>query len=135
MKFLFDTQLLIWAANSPERLPKKAEALIADPANELFFSAASLWEIAIKYGLNREDFKVEPRVLYQGLIENTYQEIPVSSLHAVAVNDLPSLHKDPFDRLLIAQAKVEGITLLTCDAGIALYPGPILFAGKPATAK
>ena len=113
MKLLFDTQLLIWAANSPKKLPQKAEKLVDDLTNELFFSAASLWEISIKYGLKRADFRVDPRILYQGLIANGYQEIPVSSFHAVAVNDLPVLHKDPFDRILIAQARTEGITLLS----------------------
>jgi len=126
MKLLFDTQLLIWAANNPEKLPKKAETLIADLTNELFFSAASLWEIAIKYGLNRADFQVNPRILHQGLIANGYQEIPVFSFHAAAVNDLPPLHKDPFDRLLIAQAKTEGITLLTCDVKIKEYSPSIM---------
>jgi PIN domain nuclease of toxin-antitoxin system len=126
MKLLFDTQLLIWAANSPERLPKRAEQLAADLANELFFSAASLWEVSIKYGLNRADFQVDPGILYQGLIANGYQEIPVSSFHAVVVSDLPLLHKDPFDRILIAQARTEGITLLTCDAKIGEYSPSIM---------
>ena len=126
MKLLLDTQLLIWAANNPEKLPKKAEKLVADLTNELFFSAASIWEVSIKYGLNRADFQVDPGILYQGLIASGYKEIPVSSFHAVVVSDLPLLHKDPFDRLLIGQARVEGVTLLTCDEKIAAYSPSIM---------
>ena len=135
MKLLPDTQILIWAADSPEVLPDKAQDMLNNLDNEVFFSSASLWEVAIKFGLNRPDFRVDPRILHQGLVSSGYQELYIRGEHAVAVNELPGLHKDPFDRLLIAQARVEGMTLLTCDAGIAAYPGPILFAGKPGTAK
>ena len=135
MKLLPDTQILIWAADSPEILPEKARELLNNLNNEIFFSAASLWEVAIKFGLNKPDFQVDPRILHQGLVSSGYQELAVRAGHAVAVNELPGLHKDPFDRLLIAQARAEGITLLTCDAGIALYPGPIVFAGKPVAPK
>ncbi|MDR2695782.1 MAG: type II toxin-antitoxin system VapC family toxin [Deltaproteobacteria bacterium] len=135
MKLLPDTQILIWAANSPDALPDKARDLLNNPDSEVFFSSASLWEVAIKFSLNRPDFQVDPRLLHQGLVSSGYQELAVSSRHAIAVSELPGLHKDPFDRLLIAQARVEGVTLLTCDAGIAAYPGPILFAGKPDTVK
>ena len=131
MKLLLDTQILIWAADSPEVLPEKAQDLLEDPGNTLFFSSASLWEMAIKFGLNRPDFRVDPRLLHQGLMDSGYQELFINGRHAITVNELPNLHKDSFDRLLIAQAKVEGLTLLTCDTHIAAYPGPILFAGKP----
>ena len=135
MKLLPDTQILIWSANSPELLPDRARNLLDNPDSEVFFSSVSLWEVSIKFGLNRLDFRVDPRILHQGLIHSGYQELSICSRHAIAVSELPGLHKDPFDRLLIAQARVEGITLLTCDAEIALYPGPILFAGKPGTEK
>jgi PIN domain nuclease of toxin-antitoxin system len=125
MKFLLDTHLLLWAADQQERLSADAVGLISDPANELFFSAASLWEIAIKQGLGREDFKVDARLLRRGLLDNGYSELPVASEHAVAIDSLPSLHKDPFDRMLVAQAMIEGITLLTADSILAQYPGPI----------
>ncbi len=125
MKFLLDTHLLLWAADQQERLSADAVGLISDPANELFFSAASLWEIAIKQGLGREDFKVDARLLRRGLLDNGYSELPVASEHAVAIDCLPSLHKDPFDRMLVAQAMIEGITLLTADSILAQYPGPI----------
>jgi PIN domain nuclease of toxin-antitoxin system len=125
MKFLLDTHLLLWAAGDPKRLSTKARKLINEPANELFFSAASLWEIAIKSGLSRHDFKVNARLLRRGLLDNGYSELPIGSEHAVATDSLPPIHKDPFDRMLVAQATVEGITLLTSDAVVAQYPGAV----------
>lgn len=125
MKLLLDTHLLLWAAGAPERLPQAARALLTAPENELFFSAASLWEVTIKRGLGRSDFQVDPRVLRRSLLDNGYQELPVTSEHAVSVDQLPPVHKDPFDRLLVAQAWVEGITLLTSDTQVARYPGPV----------
>lgn len=125
MKLLLDTHLLLWAAGQPEGLSADARVLLEAPENELWFSAASVWEIAIKRGLGREDFRVDVRLLRRGLLENGYRELPVGSEHAVALDSLPPIHKDPFDRVLIAQACVEGITLLTTDAVVAQYPGPI----------
>jgi PIN domain nuclease of toxin-antitoxin system len=125
VKLLLDTHLLLWAAGDPGRLSAVARALIEAPDNELFFSAASLWEIAIKRGLGRPDFQVDARVLRRGLLDNGYSELPVVSEHAVAIESLPPIHKDPFDRILVAQATVEGITLLTADALVAQYPGPV----------
>jgi PIN domain nuclease of toxin-antitoxin system len=125
VKLLLDTQLLLWAAGQPERLSKTARKLLDDPGNELLFSAASLWEVAIKSSLGREDFRVEPRLLRRGLLDNGYMELPVTSQHAVGIDGLPPLHKDPFDRLLLSQALSEGITLLTTDAPLAKYPGPV----------
>jgi PIN domain nuclease of toxin-antitoxin system len=125
MKLLLDTQLLLWAAGFAERLSPPARRLLDDPDNQLVFSAASLWEIAIKSSLGREDFRVEPRLLRRGLLDNGYVELPITSQHAVSVDGLPQLHKDPFDRLLLAQAWIEGITLITSDAVLARYPGPI----------
>lgn len=125
MKFLLDTHLLLWTAGDPKRLSAKARKLINEPTSELFFSAASLWEIAIKRGLGRDDFKVDARLLRRGLLDNGYREIPIGSEHAVAIDSLPPIHKDPFDRMLIAQAMVEGLTLLTSDAVVAQYPGAV----------
>jgi PIN domain nuclease of toxin-antitoxin system len=125
MKLLLDTHLLLWAAGDPGRLSDTAIALISEPENELFFSAASLWEIAIKHSLGRSDFKVDARVLRRGLLDNGYSELPIGSEHAVAIGSLPDIHKDPFDRILVAQATVEGITLLTADGLVAQYPGPV----------
>lgn len=125
MKLLLDTHLLLWAADSFERLPPDAQALMSVPDNELFFSVASLWEIAIKRGLGRDDFKVDARVLRRCLLDNGYSELSILSEHAVAIDTMPPIHKDPFDRLLVAQATVEGITLLTVDPKVAEYPGPV----------
>jgi PIN domain nuclease of toxin-antitoxin system len=125
VKLLLDTHLLLWAANEPKRLPKAARVLIEDLENELLFSAASLWEITIKRSLGREDFRVDARVLRRGLLDNGYIELPITSEHAVNVDHLPPIHKDPFDRILVAQATVEGITLLTDDRKLVDYPGPI----------
>jgi PIN domain nuclease of toxin-antitoxin system len=125
MKFLVDTHLLLWAANEPRRLSRSAHALLACKENELIFSAASLWEVAIKESLGRSDFRADPNLLRRSLLDNGYIELPISSSHAVAVCQLPRIHNDPFDRLLIAQAIVEGISLATNDEVIAQYPGPI----------
>lgn len=125
MTYLLDTHLLLWAAGLPERLSAEARALIGDEANRLLFSAASLWEVAIKRGLGRADFEADPRLLRRGLLENGYEELAITGLHAAGVDGLPPIHKDPFDRLLVAQALAEGITLITADATVAAYPGPV----------
>lgn len=125
MKLLLDTHLLLWAADSFDRLPPTAQTLMSAPDNELFFSVASLWEIVIKRSLGRDDFKVDARVLRRSLLDNGYSELSILSEHAVAIDTLPPIHKDPFDRILVAQATVEGITLLTVDARLAEYPGPV----------
>ena len=121
MNLLLDTHLLLWAASSPERLSAKARNLLLDSGNQLLFSSASLWEVTIKNGLERADFNVDSRRLWRMLLVNGYRELSVTSEHAVAVNDLPPLHKDPFDRMLIAQARVEGLLLLTADKSVANY--------------
>ncbi len=125
MKLLLDTHLLLWAAGEPRRLSKAARTLMEDPENELLFSAASLWEVAIKHSLGRKDFTADARLLRRGLLDNAYLELPIFCQHVVATDSLPFIHNDPFDRILVAQATVEGITLLTVDPAIARYPGPI----------
>ena len=104
MKLLLDTHLLLWAASEPDRLPEAAATAIADEGHELYFSAASIWEIVIKGGLGRDDFEVDANLLRRGLVDNGYAELAIASSHAIAVSALPSLHKDPFDRMLVAQA-------------------------------
>lgn len=125
MKLLLDTHLLLWAAGEPEKLPPAALDEIENADNHLTFSAASLWEIAFKRGLGRPDFRVDARLLRRGLIDNAYHELPITGEHAIAVDGLPPIHKDAFDRILIAQSIVEGITLLTVDDLVAQYPGPV----------
>jgi PIN domain nuclease of toxin-antitoxin system len=125
MKLLLDTHVLLWAAGEPSQLSAAALTLIEDPGNELIFSAASLWEITIKRGLGRDDLRVDPRLLRRGLLDNGYSELPVTSEHAVAIDILPAIHKDPFDRILVAQATIEGMALVTADPVVARYPGPV----------
>jgi PIN domain nuclease of toxin-antitoxin system len=122
---LLDTHLLLWAAYTPDKLSDAARQLIADEGNELWFSAASIWEVAIKHSLGRPDFQADPHVLRRGLLDNGYVELSITSEHAAAVEGLPSLHRDPFDRMLVAQALAEGATLLTVDAMVAQYSAPV----------
>ena len=121
MNFLLDTHLLLWAASAPERLSTRARGLLLASDSQLVFSSASLWEISIKRTLGRADFNVDPRRLWRMLLLNGYRELPVTCEHTIAVNDLPLLHKDPFDRILVAQARVEGLVLLTVDKAVARY--------------
>jgi PIN domain nuclease of toxin-antitoxin system len=127
MKFLLDTHLLIWASESADRLPQSARDLMS-ANHDLFFSVASLWEVAIKNGRKHPGFRMNARVLRRGLLDNGYHELPILSHHVVDVDSLPLIHRDPFDRLLVAQAMAEGITLLTADAIVAQYPGPVQLA-------
>ena len=125
MKVLLDTQLLLWAAGQPDRLSAAARRHLSNRRNELHFSAASIWEVSIKNSLGRDDFRADPHVLRRGLLDNGYLELPINGQHAANVHTLPPLHKDPFDRLLVAQAITEGITLLTTDAQVGRYKGPV----------
>lgn len=123
MRVLADTHLLVWSAISPERLSAAAQASLEDPQNEVIFSTVSIWETAIKHARGRPDFILEPSTLRLGLLDVGYRELLITSEHAIAVTHLPPLHGDPFDRLLVAQARVEGLVLLTADTTLARYPG------------
>jgi PIN domain nuclease of toxin-antitoxin system len=123
VKYLLETHLLIWAVTGDKKLPADTAALISDTENTLLFSVLSLWEIALKRGLNRKDFLYDARLVRQSLLNNGYEELSILSQHVIAVDALPPIHKDPFDRLLVAQAIVEGVELLTADATVAQYPG------------
>jgi len=125
MKLLLDTHLLVWSTSAPERVPQAAASFIDDFTNELFFSAMSIWEVVIKAALKRPDFQVDAALLRRELLDLGYEELPITSAHGLAVGALPPIHRDPFDRILIAQAISEGILLLTGDAIIAKYPGPV----------
>jgi PIN domain nuclease of toxin-antitoxin system len=121
VRILLDTHLLLWSVASSRRLPKEARSLLLDAANEVFFSAASVWEIAIKSALRRRDFKANPMVLVRALAHSGFTELPVTAAHAARVAGLPAIHRDPFDRLLVAQSFAEPMTLLTNDAVLARY--------------
>lgn len=128
MKYLVDTHLLLWAsigqikgAGSSAGLSRTAVDIIADADNELYFSSAAIWEVAIKAGMGRPDFMVDASVLRRELLDNGYMELPITGEHAAAVTGLEAHHADPFDRIQIAQATVEGMPLLTQDEKIGLY--------------
>lgn len=125
MNYLLDTHFLIWIPAGDPKTPATLLALLSDPGNEFFFSAASLWEIAIKHSAGKANFPFDARGLRTRLLHAGFQELPVLGEHALAVEGLEPIHKDPFDRLLIAQAIVEGIVLLTVDRITARYAGPI----------
>jgi PIN domain nuclease of toxin-antitoxin system len=127
VRLLLDTHLLLWAASEPAAVPVGAAELILDRRNELWYSVASLWEIAIKSGLGRSDFAVDARILRSGLRAARYRELPVDAEHVLPVASLPPHHADPFDRLLVAQAAVEGMTLLTHDLAVASYGVPVRY--------
>ena len=125
MRVLVDTHLLLWAVASSRRLSKGARSIILDAANEVFFSAASVWEVAIKSALGRRDFKANPTELVRALSQSGFSELPVTAMHAARVAALPAIHRDPFDRLLVAQSLAEPMTLLTNDAVLVDY-GPLV---------
>lgn len=122
---LLDTHILLWAAGTPERLPPALRDALANPAEEPVYSVVSLWEVAVKRRLDRPDFQVQPGALRQGLLAAGYRELAVRGDHVLALDLLPPIHRDPFDRMLVAQAHVEGLTLITADGLLARYPGPI----------
>ena len=112
-------------SDEPTLLSRSARDLLGDAANQLHFSPVNIWEIAVKNAAGRPDFEVDTRAFRNELAQRGFIELPVTSEHTLAIGDLPLLHKDPIDRMLVAQAMVEGIVLLTSDARLAPYPGPI----------
>ncbi|PZX09791.1 PIN domain nuclease of toxin-antitoxin system [Palleronia aestuarii] len=125
MSLLLDTHILLWAVSNAARLPEEVRARLEDLAETLVFSSASLWEIAIKSALNRSDFRIDGSLLRRSCLDAGYVELPVTGLHALTIADLPPLHRDPFDRLLVAQSRAEGMTLITADTQVAEYGGRI----------
>jgi PIN domain nuclease of toxin-antitoxin system len=121
MRVLVDTHLLLWAAARSRRLPRQARRLLESPTNEIHYSAASLWEIAIKLGLRRRDFRIDLGSLRPALSEMGFLELPVTGAHAERLATLPPIHKDPFDRMLVAQSLSEPLMLLTNDEALAAY--------------
>jgi len=125
VRYLLDTHLLLWAASEPERLSPIARTIITDEDSQLWFSVASLWEVVIKASLGRTDFDVDAQLFRRGLLESDFAELDITGSHVIAVSDLSPLHKDPFDRILLAQARTEAMILLTADSALANYPGDI----------
>jgi PIN domain nuclease of toxin-antitoxin system len=124
MKFLLDTHFLLWTAEESDRLPKEFVKLVEDETNELIFSVVSIWEVAIKVR-RRPNFDITAGLLRRFLLDNGFDELQVTGEHATAVGNLPSIHGDPFDRLLVAQAFSEGLVLLTADRTLAQYGGSV----------
>lgn len=120
---LLDTHVLLWAAADSPRLSDAARHLLADLDVQPLFSAASIWEVTIKSGLGRSDFVVDPAALRRGLLANDYLEVPITGTHTVAIGSLPPMHSDPFDRMLLAQARTEGVELATVDSRLIGVPG------------
>ena len=125
MNYLLDTHLVVWSITESTRLGADVRALLEDPANQPYVSVVSIWEVAIKHALKKPEFTINPQHLRSAIRKTEFRELPVSGEHAVAVHGLPKIHKDPFDRILVAQAIVEGFTLLTVDSILARYPGPV----------
>lgn len=121
---ILDTHLLLWSATEPARLGAALAAEIA-AADQVRFSAVAIWEIAIKTGRGRPGFSVDPMALRRRALDAGWTELAVDGRHAAAVATLPPVHADPFDRMMVAQAQVEGLALLTRDPVVARYPGPV----------
>lgn len=126
MILLLDTHVLLWALMAPQRLSPGLRAALARPDTRVQFSAASVWEIAIKRALGRPDFAFEPDTVAQAALDTDFEPLPVRHDHAARVRHLPPLHADPFDRLLLAQARVEPMHRLTRDAAMVGYGPEVL---------
>jgi PIN domain nuclease of toxin-antitoxin system len=121
MRILLDTHFLLWAVGPPDRLSAKIRSTLEDVENEVMFSAASIWEIAIKAALGREDFLARPDGVAQAALGSGFREVPLVWQDAASVTHLPNYHRDPFDRLLVAQAMATPARLLTSDSKLARY--------------
>jgi PIN domain nuclease of toxin-antitoxin system len=125
VRYLLDTNVLVMTLGYPGRLPEEAATILADPEPEIWFSAVNIWEIGIKTSLGRADFTLNPHVARATTLSLGFVEVAVDGAQAAAASDLPPIHADPFDRLLVAQALLTGTTLLTTDSTVARYQGPI----------
>jgi PIN domain nuclease of toxin-antitoxin system len=126
LNLLLDTHVALWAIADSPKLPLKARELIASPRTNVWISTASIWEIAIKYSLGRGDMPISGQTALRYFSESGYRQLPIEAEHAVAIEDLPAHHSDPFDRILVAQALVEPMRLMTHDATVALYSDTII---------
>lgn len=128
MKYLLDTHIMLWLANEPNKISPMVQSILQNNEVDIYFSAVNFWEIVIKNQLNKDDFQVDVVRLYKKLLENNFIELPILSKHTLALKSLPLHHKDPFDRLLIAQALNESLTLITHDSSIWKYDIEIIKA-------
>lgn len=125
MRLLLDTHLWVWLATNPARLSADARAIFTDHGNALVYSVVSIWEVAIKAALKRPDFTADPALLLDYLRRGPFEELDLIAEHTLPITVLPPVHKDPFDRILIAQAMSEQIQLVTADRKLPAYPGLI----------
>ena len=121
VRLLLDTHAFLWFAAGDARLSSRARRRIEDPGNDKFLSVASVWEIAIKTALERSDFRVEPEQVLAMAADIGFEPLHIAPAHAIAVRSLAKLHRDPFDRMLLAQAQIEPMILITCDRVLAEY--------------
>ena len=127
MRLLLDTHVLIWCLSGDRKLPSATAALIRNPATDVYFSAVSIWEVAIKSALGK--MRADANAMLKNLVDEGFKELPVMALHTVATVTLPMHHRDPFDRLLVAQSRLESLRLLTNDKIMALYGEPVVLVG------
>lgn len=125
MTLLLDTHVLLWALMAPQRLSPGLRAALMQPENRVHFSAASVWEIAIKRALGRPDYTFDPDTVARAALDTDFEPLSVRHDHAARVRHLPRLHADPFDRMLLAQAQCEGAQLVTADRALMDYPAPL----------
>jgi PIN domain nuclease of toxin-antitoxin system len=121
VNYLLDTHILLWTLVDPNKVPEPMRRIVEDTGNRVWFSAASIWEIAIKHSLAKAEFTVEPAIIWKAARETGLEELAVTAEHAVGVDALPWLHRDPFDRLLVAQARAAGMKLLSVDPKVNAY--------------
>jgi len=127
MRLLLDTHVLVWCLSGDRKLPPATAELIRDPATDVYFSAASIWEVAIKSALGK--MRADATAMLKNLVDEGFKELPVLARHTVATMSLPMHHRDPFDRLLVAQSRMESLRLLTDDRVVALYGEPVVLVG------
>ena len=127
MRLLLDTHVLVWCLSGDRRLPPATAELIRNPATDVYFSAVSIWEVAIKSALGK--LRADANVMLKYLVDEGFKELPVMARHTVATVTLPMHHRDPFDRLLVAQSRMESLRLLTNDKIMALYGEPVVLVG------
>ncbi len=126
MRLLLDTHIALWAVTDSPRLPETARSAILAPQNEVWISAASIWEISIKHALGRGGMPISGTEAVHWFAVSGYRDLPITSTHAAAVDALPAIHRDPFDRILIAQAQTEPLRLVTHDDVIAQYSDVVM---------
>ena len=131
MKYLLDTTVFVWSMKEPEKLNHPALAILEDSEQEVFLSAVSSWEIVIKVAIKKLTLPKEPaQLIPEALGKLTTRSLPITHVHSLAVTELPAHHNDPFDRMLIAQARSENMVLMTADSIMGKYPVDILWCGK-----